>query len=64
MDPAFLETGTTLAELEEDERFLLMPDHDSGRPLILVELVGAGNPDSLVGECLGLRELSLGEVGA
>ena len=46
---ALLETGRSLAETEDDERFLLIPDKDSGCPMNMVGLVGTGDPDSLEG---------------
>ena len=46
VDLVFLELGRSLAEPEDDERFLLMPDKDCGCPLTMVEPVGAGDPDS------------------
>ena len=64
VDLAFLEISRSVAELEDDECALLMPDKDSGCPLTMVELVGAGDPDSRggfgspqVGEYRGLDGL-------
>ena len=54
---ALLETDKSPAEPEDDELFLLMPGKDSGRPLIMLEAVGPGGPDTLVGGHLGLGGL-------
>ena len=63
---AFFGNGRILAEPEDADRFLLVPDQDSGCPMILVKPVGAGDPDSfgdfrsrLVGVDLGLEGLWL-----
>ena len=71
VDLAFLEAGRNLAGPGDDESILLMPDTDTGCPLIMVEPVRTEDHDSLggfrsplVGVYLGVGGLELGEIGA